>query len=90
MVLPAWRDTTNPMAINDVRCIDDCSRENGKQHKQQLRLEMPSFSNVGLYGSKQKLQLSDNCVRKAGVTLPTGRKWAVQWAVDEATSCLKH
>ena len=33
---------------------------------------------------------SDDCVRKAGVTLPTGRKWAVQEAVDEATSRLKH
>ena len=33
---------------------------------------------------------SDDCVRKAGVTLPTGRKWAVQGAVDEATSRLKH
>ena len=33
---------------------------------------------------------SDDCVHKAGVTLPTGRKWAVQEAVDEAKSRLKH
>ena len=31
---------------------------------------------------------SGDCVRKAGWTLPTGRKWAVQGAVDEATSRL--
>ena len=29
-------------------------------------------------------------MRKAGVTLTTGRKWAEQGAVDEATSCLRH
>ena len=30
------------------------------------------------------------CVRKAGARMPTGRKWAVQNAVNQAPSHLKH
>ena len=59
MVLLAWRASTNPMAINNVRCPDDYSQENGKNNMQQLA-EMafvPLLSNVGLYGNKTKLQL---------------------------------
>ena len=32
----------------------------------------------------------DECVGKVGVTLPTHRKWAVQNAVNESTTRLKH
>ena len=50
----------------------------------------PSFISIGIYGRETKLTSTDECVRKAGVRLPTGRKWAVQNAVNKTMSPLKH
>ena len=96
-----------PLMVNEIpiSTVEKVEQQVSKHLRRWLGIP-PSFSNIGLYGKSNRLQMPFSSVVEefkvakarlltrlisgAGIGVRTGRKWSVSEAVRQAESSLRH